>query len=235
MNGRITISYVEPPATTNPGGGSGGTASPTPDPIATTVPSPPADLRVTPIWKGADVSWSTPATDGGSPIKSYQVSTPEGQSCQTQTLSCRITGLKPGQLIRVSVIAINALGNSKPAVPSGPKVFTPLSLNLWQVKVVGSTPQPKPQPKLLPAKNLASLRAMLIQDTKGFTLTIRVAKNASRFSRVDLEKLALAEVAAVKTQLRLLGLGARVHIETEFVAGNRKAKRPSVVLVSQKP
>ncbi|MEY3846238.1 MAG: hypothetical protein RJA66_505 [Actinomycetota bacterium] len=231
MNGRITISYVEPPATSTQGGGSGGTASPTPDPIATTVPSPPANLRVAPIWKGADVSWSTPATDGGSPIKSYQVSTPDGQGCQTQTLSCRIAGLKPGQLIRVSVIAINALGNSKPANPSGPKVFTPLSLNLWQVKIVGSKPQPKP----LPAKNLASLRAMLSQDTKGFTLTIRLAKNASKFSRTELEKLMVAEVAEVKAQLRKLRLVGKVRIESQFVSGNPKAKRPSFVVMSQKP
>jgi hypothetical protein len=45
----------------------------------------------------------------------------------------------------------------------------------------------------------------------------------------------VAEVAEVKAQLRKLRLVGKVRIESQFVSGNPKAKRPSFVVVSQKP
>jgi hypothetical protein len=220
-------------------GTGGGSPSPTPSQTPSPTPSPsgnipgnPTDLKVTPIWKGAEVSWKAPASDGGLPITGYVVRTPDGQTCETAKLTCSITGLKPGQRIKVSVSAKNAIGESKPpAMPLGPKVFTPLSLNLWQVKVAGQNPQAKP----LASTHSAKLRSMLIQDSGGFKMDIRVAKNGSKFSNAKLQNLLVAEVKEVKAQLKLAGQLAKVRIESQVVVGSSRAKRPSVVLVATKP
>jgi hypothetical protein len=237
-NGRVTISYVEPPVTSNPGGGSGGSASPTATPTPTGTPTPgattsdaPADIRAVPVWKGADVSWKAPDKDGGSPITGYEVTALTGQICVTDKLTCRLTGLKPGQLLQLTVKAKNAVGFSAPAQLQGAKVFIPLSLNLWQVKPYKTTPKAK----LLNPAQLRTLRAMLIQDTGGFQLTVRLAQNSSKFSQPKLRALLAYETKAIKAQLRSAGLLGRVTIVSAIMPPNSKANRPSVILVARKP
>jgi hypothetical protein len=239
-NGKVTISFLEPSSSANPVGSGGtgdGTDNPTPTPTSTPTPGAmtsdaPTDIKVVPLWKGAEVSWKAPSQDGGSPITGYEVTASNGQTCKTKKLNCRIAGLKPGQLIQVLVTAKHANGLSgPPARPAGPKVFTPLSLNLWQVKLVDQKPKVKP----IPARQLTKLRAMLVQDVGGFTVTVKVAKNSSKFSAHELRRLLAAEVKVVTDQLEGAHLIGKVRIETSIVSGNLRAKHPSVVISSRNP
>ena len=230
-NGRITISYVEPPVTVNPGGSGGtggGAASPTP---GATTSDAPAAIKAVPVWKGADVSWKAPDMDGGSPITGYEVTASTGQVCKTDKFTCRLTGLKPGQVLELSVRARNSVGFSAPAQLQGAKVFIPLSINLWQVKPFKGAPKAK----LLNPAQLRTLRAMLIQDERGFLLQVRVAKNSSRLSNATLKGLLSSEMKALSVQLKRAGLLSRVQIKSQIVPGNPKAPRPSVILISTKP
>jgi hypothetical protein len=232
-NGRVSISYVVPTASqpTNPTtdhGSSNGT-----DPVdhAVKAPDAPKDVRAVALWKSAEVSWQAPGSDGNSPIVSYEVHAKTGQTCTSTRLSCRITGLAPGQLLELSVRAKNGIAFGPAAGLSGSKVFIPLSLNLWQVRQIKNVPKPK----LLNQAQLRTLRAMLSQDTGGFTLTLRLAKNSSKLSAAKMQSLLADETSAVKSQLRSAGLLAKVRIKTEFISGNPKASRPSVILLSTRP
>ncbi|CAB4633548.1 unannotated protein [freshwater metagenome] len=234
-NGTVTISFVEPPVSLNPGG-SGGTASPTPTPTGTPTPGPstsdaPADIKAVPFWKGADVSWKAPTKDGGSPITGYEVTVSTGQICVTDKLTCRLTGLKPGQLLQLKVKAKNAVGFSAPAKMQGAKVFIPLSINLWQVKPFKDAPKAK----LLSPAQLRTLRAMLVQDAGGFTITVRLARNSSKLSIAKMRTLLVDETKALRAQLRAAGLLGKVTIVSDIMPPNSKAKRPSVILVARRP
>jgi hypothetical protein len=238
-SGTVTISFVEPPVTVNPGGSGGsggGTASPTPTPTGAPTPGvttsdAPADIKAVPFWKGADVSWKAPDRDGGSPITGYEVTASTGQICVTDKLTCRLIGLKPGQLLQLTVKAQNAIGFSAPDKLQGAKVFIPLSINLWQVKPFSGAPKTK----LLNPVQLRTLRAMLIQDTGGFTLTVRLAANSSKLSTAKMRTLLVDETKAIKGQLRSAGLLGKVTIVSAIMPPNSKAKRPSIILVARKP
>ena len=238
-NGTVTISFVEPPVTVNPGGAGGsgeGTASPTPTPTVAPTPGAttsdaPADIKAVPVWKGADVSWKAPDKDGGSPITGYEVTASTGQTCMADKLTCRLTGLKPGQLLHLTVKAKNAVGFSAPAQLQGAKVFIPLSLNLWQVRWFSVAPKPK----LMNPGQLANLRAMVDHDQGGFTINVRLARNASKLSMDALRTLLAGETKAIKAQLRAAGLLSKVTLLTSIQPPNSGAKRPSVILVVRKP
>lgn len=235
-NGRVTISYVIPPPSSDPAGSNpsrptdGSTGSPST--TATPPPAPPGaptGLLVSPIWRGANVSWSAPAKDGGSPITQYRVTTGSGASCVTAKLTCRLTGLDRGQKIVLSITATNAVGVGPPTAYSGPSVFTPLSLNLWQVRSL----------KTLNRAQLASLKSMLIQDSGVFELEVRLVKNSSALSR-RLRSIMLArEVIALKAQLAMVGILAKVRVNPMLIDSTNQvglqAKRPSLVLVAHKP
>jgi hypothetical protein len=231
-NGRVTISYVVPPVVSapapNPEPNPGSQPSPTPTP-SLAVPAAPTNLKVSPIWRGADVSWAAPSKDGGSPVTQYRVSTTFGGTCVTTELTCRLTGLGRGQKIEPSVIATNSVGDSPAADYEGPTVFTPLSINLWQVRSI----------KILRAAQLATLRAMLIQDSTGFGLEIRLVKNASTLSKQSRAAMLAKEVSALKSQLGRAGILPNVKLSPVLVDLSSQAgllaKLPSVVLVVHKP
>lgn len=234
-NGRVMISFVEPlvvPSTPNPTPTPTPNHSATPGPADLQHPNAPQNVSAVAGWKSAVVSWSKPDSDGGSPITGYRVQTPTGNQCITTTeLSCKLTGLKPGQLLQVSVVAQNASGMSDPATLSGSKVFIPLSINLWQLKMrAGSL-----QAKLMNSLQLASLRQMLMQDSGGFKLNLRFAKNASNLSNAKLKELLAGELGSLKRQLRGYGMLDKVSITTVILPPNTGAKRPSVILTVRKP
>lgn len=242
-NGRVMISFVEPvvvPSTPNPAPNPAPNLTPGPDLNPTPTPGP-AEMhrpnspqRVTAVagWKSAVVSWSKPDSDGGSPITGYQVQTPTGQQCSTTNeFSCKLTGLKPGQLLRVSVIAQNSSGASDRAALFGSKVFIPLSINLWQLKMRSGSLQAK----LMNRLQLASLREMLSQDSKGFKLNLRLARNASNLSNATLKELLAIELRALKSQVLAYKVLGKVSITTVILPPNTGAKRPSVILTVRKP
>jgi hypothetical protein len=230
-NGRISISYVvpaAPPTPTTAPGSSNGT-----DPAADSAKAPeaPRDIKALALWKSAEVSWQAPANDGNSPIVLYEVNAKTGQTCTSTQLSCRITGLTPGQLLELSVRAKNSVGYSAPAMLQGAKMFIPLSINLWQVKFSRSTPIAKTMNR----SQLSSLERMLSQDTGGFVVNVRLARNASKLSASEVQNLLLTEVKALKAQLRGAALLGKVKFVTYIQGPNSAAKRPSVILVIRKP
>jgi len=110
---------------------------------AATPPGPPTGVSVgTSTTTTATVTWSAPASDGGSPITIYvatatpTISTNPTRTCSTTgATTCTISGLAAGQFYSVSVVAGNPdlgpasvstedipIGNGLPAVQQGPFV-----------------------------------------------------------------------------------------------------------------
>ena len=78
----------------------------------------------------AVVSWTAPASDGGSPITEYTVtSDPGGVTATTASTSVTVTGLTQNTEYTFTVTATNAAGTSASSEPS-PSVTTKLT-NIW--------------------------------------------------------------------------------------------------------
>jgi hypothetical protein len=103
--------------------GVGPASAPSPPIIPTaapTVPWAPADVTAVPGDGSALVSWSAPASDGGSAITGYGVtSNPDNRWCATTgALACTVTGLANGTAYSFTVIAQNVAGTSGASAPS---------------------------------------------------------------------------------------------------------------------
>ena len=74
-------------------------------------PSAPTGLTVSAIEGGAEVSWAAPADAGSYPVSLYRATAyPGSLQCLTSSLSCGITGLRPGMQYFISVSALSGAG-----------------------------------------------------------------------------------------------------------------------------
>ncbi|XP_021114075.1 myosin-binding protein C, slow-type isoform X4 [Heterocephalus glaber] len=99
------------------------------------IPDPPVAPNVTEV--GDDwcvMNWEAPAYDGGSPILGYFIERKKKQSSRWMRLNfdlCKETTFEPKKMIEgvayeVRIFAVNAIGISKPSMPSKP--FVPLAV-----------------------------------------------------------------------------------------------------------
>ena len=97
----------------------------------TTVPGPPSGLSATAGDADATVTWTAPASDGGSPVTGYAVvasdsTTPAngGQTCSWASgpLTCALTGLTNGDTYSFTVAAANSDGTGPSSPASSPVV-----------------------------------------------------------------------------------------------------------------
>jgi hypothetical protein len=97
----------------------------------TTIPTAPRNVTATSGYDEAVITFTAPASDGGSTITSYTVtSSPDGVTATGSSSSITITGLTSGTAYTFTVIAINSVGYSPSSsasnsvTPSAPTVPT---------------------------------------------------------------------------------------------------------------
>ena len=119
------VSYTFTVQAANPSGaGPVSTASNSVTPTATSAPSAPTGVTASAATNQALVSWSEPASNGGSPITNYTITPYIGATAQTPTevavsvISTILKGLVNGTNYTFTVTAKNAIGNSLPSSPS---------------------------------------------------------------------------------------------------------------------
>ena len=111
-------------------------------PAAPSAPGAPTGVSATAGNALADVDFTAPANNGGSPITKYTAtSSPGGQTCEvtvlTPPLTCTVEGLTNGTTYTFTVTATNALGTSPASAPS----------NSVTPSAGGSTPPPTEAPE----------------------------------------------------------------------------------------
>jgi hypothetical protein len=111
-----------------------------PEPV---LPGAPTNVAAVAGDAKAKVTWTPPATDGGSPITGYTVSsTPGGKTCTTTgALTCTVTGLTNGDSYSFSVYATNSVG-AGPTSQSSP-VVVPRSTATTPAPPTPINPKPK--------------------------------------------------------------------------------------------
>lgn len=80
--------------------------------IANTKPDAPTSVSGVASSSKVTVSWTAPASNGGSAVTGYTVTASNGATCTTTTTSCEITGLTNGTAYTFTVTATNAIGTS---------------------------------------------------------------------------------------------------------------------------
>lgn len=90
-------------------------------------PGRPGMPIVTDVWAtGCDLNWKAPRTDGGSPIRLYQIDSFERSNNMWEKrgvvtgnyLNCTIRELTTGTQVKFRVIAVNIAGPGEPSIAS---------------------------------------------------------------------------------------------------------------------
>jgi hypothetical protein len=93
------------------------------------VPSAPLAVTATPGGLSAQVSWTSPVNNGGSPITNYTATAePGGATCSSIVPSCTIDGLEAGTPYTVTVVATNDVGSGPASAPSDEVVPTEVTV-----------------------------------------------------------------------------------------------------------
>jgi hypothetical protein len=159
---------------------------------ATPAPGPPAGVTATTGATSAQVSWTPPANDGGSPVTSYTVyAGPSGQSCtynvgDTPANTCLITGLPTFESETFTVVATTAAANSIESAPYTAEIGgfglgqTNLQLELLQGAVSTSTDLQNWTPLANLGANAASANALAFNPWDGFAYALANNQNGGR-------------------------------------------------------
>ena len=94
--------------------------------VTTTIPGAPTSVVATAGNASASVAFTAPASNGGSVITGYTVTSSPGSFTATGATSpITVTGLAHGTAYRFTVVATNAVGNSVPSAASNSVTISP--------------------------------------------------------------------------------------------------------------
>ena len=186
------------------------------------VPSAPTGVAGTAGAKQVVVTWLAPATNGGTPITGYTVTTaPGGATCSTSgALTCTVTGLADSTSYTFTVIAANALGNG-PASSASAAVTTPAA----PPTILDYTPVgPKRVFDTRPGASLNALRSVPKQKVgNGYVLEVKLTDLAGLVPANGVGALSLNVTATGGTStgfVTVYACGAREAVSSvNFAAG----------------
>jgi alpha-tubulin suppressor-like RCC1 family protein len=167
--------------------------------LSATVPASPAALSLAASPASVSATWATPQDDGGSPVSGYTASVAGGPSCTTAATACELAGLRPGQLVTVSVTATNAIGVS-------PAATAQVQIPKRTQRARNAKGQP---PKRLKAKGLTVLTGSNARTNAGNLIKTKVTVKGSKKSSVKVLKQRKGKVSIRTSGVRGLRVTVR--------------------------